>query len=102
VATTTAVALPSGGDGSGRSIGEVESSKGGLVLHLQALGGGVGCGAIEELMEEGAAEGEGGVRHRCHGFNSRGCRFPSPSTTSSSPMLVTMMTMTMTTTTTRA
>ncbi len=60
VATTMAAALTLGGNCSGRGIGEAESSKGGTVLHLQALGGGVGRGAVDKLMEEGAGEGGGG------------------------------------------
>jgi hypothetical protein len=32
-----------------------------MVLHLQALGSSVGCGAVDKPMEEGAGEGEGGI-----------------------------------------
>ncbi len=42
VAMRMVVALTSGGNCGGHSVGEAESSKGGKVLHLQSLGGGVG------------------------------------------------------------
>ncbi len=42
-------------------VREAESSKGGMVLHLQASGGGVGRGAVDKPTEEGAGEGEGGI-----------------------------------------
>ncbi len=103
VATTTAAALTSGGDCGGRGVREAESSEGGTVLHLQALGGWVGRGAVDEPTEEGAGEGEGGVRHRCRGFDGRGRGLPSPLSTSSSLTLSMTTTTTMTTmTTTRA
>ncbi len=49
-----------GVDGSGGGVGEAESSKGGMVLHLLALGGGIGRGTVNEPMEESAGEGKGG------------------------------------------
>ncbi len=61
VGTMAAEALTLGGNCSGRGIGEEESSKGGTVLYLQALGGGVGRGMFDEPTEEGAGEGEGGI-----------------------------------------
>jgi hypothetical protein len=61
VATTAAATLTMGGNCSSRGIGEAESSKGGMVLHLQALGSGIGHGAVDEPMEEGEGEGEGGI-----------------------------------------
>jgi hypothetical protein len=81
VATTTEAALTLGGDSGSRNIGEVESSKGEMVLHLQTLGGGVGCGAVNEPTIEGAGEGEGGDLCCHHGFNSGGCGLPSPLST---------------------
>ncbi len=78
MATMTAAALTSGGACGGRGVGEGESSKGGTVLHLQALGCGVGRGAVDKPMEEGAGEGKGGDHHcRCR-FDGRGCRLQSP------------------------
>ncbi len=98
VATTAAATLTLGGDCGGPGIGEAESSKGGTVLHLQALGGSVGRGAINKLTEEGAGEGEGGDCCCHHGFNGGGCRLPSPSLTLSSPTsTMTTKTMLMTT-----
>jgi hypothetical protein len=38
----------------------VETSGGGSVLHLQALGGGIGRGAVNAPMEEGTGEGKRG------------------------------------------
>ncbi len=61
VATTTAAALTLGGDCGNCGVKEAESSKGGKVLHLQSLGGGIECGAIDEPTEDGAGEGEGGI-----------------------------------------
>jgi hypothetical protein len=78
VAMTTAVALTSGGNCGGRSVGEAESSKGGTVLHLQASGCGVGHGVVNEPTDEGTGEGEGGDRHRHRGFNGGGCGLQSP------------------------
>ncbi len=57
VAKTAAAALTSGGNCDGRGIREAESSKGGMVLHLQASGGGIERGVIDEPTEEG----KGGV-----------------------------------------
>jgi hypothetical protein len=70
-----------------------------MVLHLHALGSGVQRGAVDELMEEGAGEGEGGDCRRCHGFDGGVCVLPSPSSTLSSPtsMMPTTTTTTMTT-----
>jgi hypothetical protein len=100
VVMTVAAALTSGGDYGGHGIGEAESSKGGTVLHLQALGGSVGRGVVDELMEEGAGEGEGGDCCHHRRFNGGGRGLLTPLSTLSSPMLMTMtMTMTMTTTT---
>jgi hypothetical protein len=102
VAMTMAAALTSRGDCGGRGVGEAESSKGGTVLHLQASGGGVGRGAVNEPTDEGAGEGEGGDRCRGHGFDGGGRELPSPlSTLSSLTLTMTMMT-TMTTRTTWA
>ncbi len=72
MATMTAAALTSGGNGGGRGVGEVESSEGGKVLNLQALGVGVGCGTVDEPTEESAGEGEGGDHCHCYGFYGRG------------------------------
>jgi hypothetical protein len=102
VVTTVVVALTSGGDCGGRGVEEAESSKGGMVLNLQALGGSVGCGAVNKLTEEGTREGGGGDHLRCRGFDSKGCGLPSPLSTLSSPTLTTTMTTTTTITTTRA
>ncbi len=60
VVTTTAAALTLGGGCGGCGVEEAESSEGGTVLHLQALGG-VGHGAVDKPTEEGAGEGEGGI-----------------------------------------
>ncbi len=102
VATTTAAALTSGGNCVGCGVGEAESSKGGTVLYLQALGGGVGHGAVDEPTEECAGEGEGGDLRHHRGFDGGGCRLPSLSSTSSSPTLTTTTTTTSMTTTMRA
>jgi hypothetical protein len=92
VARTAAAALTLGDDCSGCSVGEAESSKGGTVLHLQALSGGVGRGAVDEPTEEGTGEG-GGWDCGCPcGFHGGGRRLPSPSSTLSSPTLTTTMT----------
>jgi hypothetical protein len=61
VATTTAAALTSGGNCNGCGIGVAESSKGGTVLHLQALGCGVGHGTVDKPTEEGAKRGREGT-----------------------------------------
>ncbi len=63
VAMVGAAALTSGGDCGGRGIREVESSKGGMVLHLQASDVSIGRGTVDEPTEEGAGEGERGDRH---------------------------------------
>jgi hypothetical protein len=75
-------------------LGKVASSEGGMVLHLQALGGGVGCGLVNKPMEEGAGDREGGDCCHCHGFKGRGHGLLSPLSTSSSPTLLTTRTMT--------
>jgi hypothetical protein len=54
VAMTAATAPTSGGDCGGCGIGEAESLEGGMVL-----GGGIGRGAVDKPMEEGAGEGGG-------------------------------------------
>jgi hypothetical protein len=97
VATTAAAALTLGGKCGGRSVGEAESYKGGMVLHLQASGVGVGRGAVNKPTEDGAGEWEGGDRCCHRGFDGGGHGLPSPPSTLSSP---TSTTMTMTTTTT--
>ncbi len=99
VATTTVAALTLGDNCSGRGIGEAESSKGGMVLHLQASGGGIGRGAVNKPTEEGAGEGEGGDCCHRRGFDDGGHGLPSPLLTSSSLTSTTMTaTMTMMTT----
>jgi hypothetical protein len=66
VASMSVVALTLGGNGGGRIIREAETSEGGMVFYLQASGGSIRHGAIDEPMEEGAGEGEGGDPHwRC-------------------------------------
>jgi hypothetical protein len=99
VAMTTAAALTLGGNCGGCGIGEAKSSKGGMVLHLQASGGGVGRGAVDEPTEEGAEDGgKGDHCHRC-GFDGGGRGLLSPLSTLSSPTsTTTTMTITMTTT----
>jgi hypothetical protein len=92
VAMTMVAALTLRGGCGSRCVGEAESSKGGTVLHLQALGSGGGHGLVKEPMEEGAGLGEGGNHCRCHGFDSRGCGHSSPLLTSSSPTTTTMTT----------
>jgi hypothetical protein len=57
VATMSAAALTSGGNCRSPGVGEAESSKGGMVLHLQALGSGVGCGTANKPTKEGAGGG---------------------------------------------
>ncbi len=78
VATTTAAALTSGGICGGRCVREAESSKGGMVLHLQASGDGVERGAVDEPTEEGAGEGERGDPCHPRGFDNGGCRLLPP------------------------
>ncbi len=63
VAMAAAAALTSGGDCGGRGIMKVESSKGGMVLHLQASGVSIQRGMVDEPTEEGAGEGERGYCH---------------------------------------
>jgi hypothetical protein len=50
---------------SGPTPAAASSARGGIfrkrVLHLQASGGGVGRGAVDELTEEGEGEGNGGI-----------------------------------------
>jgi hypothetical protein len=94
VAMTMATALTSGGDCGSRSIGEEKSYKGGKVLNLKSLGGGVGCGVVDKPTEEGTGEWEGGNHCRCPGFDGGGCGLLSPLSTSLSLMSI------MTTTTT--
>jgi hypothetical protein len=77
VVTMMAWALTSGGDGGSHGIGEVESSKGGTVLHLQASGSSIGHGAIDKPTEEDTGEG-GGDPHCCHGFDGRDRGLLSP------------------------
>ncbi len=101
LATTAVAALTLRGDCSGRGIGEAESSKGGMVLHLQALGSGVGHDTVAEPTEESAGEGEGGDHRHHRGFDGRGCGLPSASSTLLSPTSTTTRTTTMTTTTMR-
>jgi hypothetical protein len=102
VATRMAAALTSGGDCGSCGIGEAESSKGWRVLHLQTLGGSVGCGLVDKPMEEGAGEGEGADCCHHHGFDGGGHGLLPSLLTLSSPtsMMTTMTTTTMTTTTT--
>ncbi len=56
-------ALTIGGNVGSCGIGEVESSEEGTVLHLQALYGHVGRGAVDEPMEWRRAQerGRGGI-----------------------------------------
>ncbi len=61
VAMTTAMALTLGGNGSSHGIGEAESSKGGMVLHLQALGSSVGRGAVNKPTERVQERGRGRI-----------------------------------------
>jgi hypothetical protein len=61
VVTMMAGALTLGGHCGSYSIGEAESSKGGVVLHLQALGGSVGCGAVDNQQRRAQERGRGGI-----------------------------------------
>jgi hypothetical protein len=81
VARMTAVALTSGGDCGGHSVGEVKSSKEGMVLHLQVLGSSVGHGAVNKPLRESAGEREGVICCPCCRFNSRDCGLSSPLST---------------------
>jgi hypothetical protein len=78
VATTTVAGLTSGGNCGNHGVREVDSPKGGMVLHLQASGSSVGRDVVDKPTEEGAQEVEGGDCHHCCGFDGGCCGLPSP------------------------